>query len=1011
MDHRIPLAVHSILEFDGMQCHVESVVGCGTNAIVYKGWYPDRLKPELRHHVLIKELFPMDPQGRIWRTEDNRIRVEPEAENFWHTHRESFLAGNEIHLRLLEDHPDRLGANLNSFALGDTLYSVLGFTGGRSLLTELAEPDQPLRKHVQRMLGLLDALEAFHKSGYQHLDISPVNIMLTGSGDTEQMFLIDYNSARQLGDRGGAYSSFKAGYSAPEVETDGSDEGFASDLYSVAAVFYRCLMGRPLTLRERLREKPPEGRESPCLKDQPQTVISMVGSILRRGLHPLPQRRYQSIGQMRRAFRELLDRIDGVGVTHWALWESGKHSVENLVCVNPSLHYVTETEKLYPIRLKKEKICNLPDYLAEILSPGGKSGLIQAGGGMGKTTLLLYAAMLQGRYFRPVAPAVCYISVSGWTGSETHYIRNQLLMSLRFKPEENTYDSAMHAMLQLLNRPLRTQNGPVPVVLLLLDGLNEVRSEMQPLLREIRELSELEGVRILAASRSEIPELPLETAELIPLLPEDIGSILGARGMLVPRDPEVLSLLRTPLILAAFVQAGMAGRQPDVHSEQELMQAYLDALLQKEQDRLPENAPERWLAEAAIKYLLPCIAEEEKRKGSGLSQQQLLRVVQRCWKTLGSGTLRRIFPQWIGHTRDILGESQNAEEWYGLMIHRLLWQRMGLLLRDGSGNYRIFHQRVEEYLAERNAPFRKKARRKQAAGIGILGVLLLCLGLYGLNIRLERDENYEKAIDYGAVSYVAWGWQYEQLRQLAEDALSGDREAFFTDYDSALQKLSSGSELTAARELYRIHITENVLPLGDRKVSWSRRLFQGELALELVNYATDRADYYRTILPVVASWMASEEAQADCPELVELFYGILEADADVAGELYHQVCAVHLEGGDPIWQQGTRELVAVIPEQEAHRTLQTMEDRRQHLENLRGRLSLAQRSFTQAKAAVEFSFQYDARMLEQAFLQAKKLIEEACGTDVVIVLEKKEALMELSRYLPVSMTEKGRMEK
>ena len=88
------------------------------------------------------------------------------------------------------------------------------------------------------MIGLLDALEAFHMSGYLHLDISPDNVMLVGSGEQERIFLIDYNSARALNATELAYVSCKAGYSAPEVTVpELSQVGFASDLYSVAAVF------------------------------------------------------------------------------------------------------------------------------------------------------------------------------------------------------------------------------------------------------------------------------------------------------------------------------------------------------------------------------------------------------------------------------------------------------------------------------------------------------------------------------------------------------------------------------------------------------------------------------------------------------------------------------------------------------------------------------------------------------------------------------------------------------
>jgi len=408
VDHRVPLKLHTVLAFEGMYCHIEEVIGQGSNAIVYKGWYWDSLNRELRHHVLVKELFPFHPQKRIYRAEDSHIVIEPEAEGLWETHKESFEIGNKVHLRLLYDQPDLMvmGANLNSYQYNGTLYSVLGYTGGRSLQAELNKTNVSLRHTAQRMIGLLDALEAFHKSGYLHLDISPDNIMLVGQEDQERIFLIDYNSAREVGSRDGSYLSCKAGYSAPEVSTGSLDAmGFASDLYSVAAVFFRCIMGRSLTLAEMLRPKAPDCQDSPMLKNVPQTVSSMVSTILKKGLHTLSRRRYQSIGQMRMAFQELLDRIDCVGVTHWSLWENGKRSVEELIRINPSLRYLKDEKKLYPIRLEQEYSMSLERYLDNLLSPAGKSGMILAQGGMGKTTLLLHTAMLQGARYSSAAPA------------------------------------------------------------------------------------------------------------------------------------------------------------------------------------------------------------------------------------------------------------------------------------------------------------------------------------------------------------------------------------------------------------------------------------------------------------------------------------------------------------------------------------------------------------------------------------------------------------------------------
>ncbi len=362
MDHRLPLKRHTVLAFEGLSCHIEEMIGSGSNAIVYKGWYPDHLNRQIHHHVLVKELFPFHPDQKIQRGESGCIVVEPEAEELWENHRRSFEMGNHAHLKLLYDQPElmALGANLNSFSYNDTLYSVLGYTGGRSLQEELNGQAPSLRHTALRMIALLDALEAFHKSGLLHLDISPDNIMLVGREERERIFLIDYNSTREVGSLDKASLSRKKGYFAPETSIGKREAlGYPTDLYSVAAVFFRCVMGRTLTLAEQLSKQPPTAKESPLLRGMPQTVSAMVAMILRTGLDARPKFRYQSIGQMRQAFQELLDRIDCLGVTHWSLWENGRKSVEELIRSNPSLGYLQQEEKHYPIRLEQEKTMTL----------------------------------------------------------------------------------------------------------------------------------------------------------------------------------------------------------------------------------------------------------------------------------------------------------------------------------------------------------------------------------------------------------------------------------------------------------------------------------------------------------------------------------------------------------------------------------------------------------------------------------------------------------------------------
>lgn len=169
----------------------------------------------------------------------------------------------------------------------------------RTLQEELLKP-QTLEQTAMRMLRLLDALETRHRTCDLHLDICPKNILLTSREHEEKIIL--------TGCTGRKCPHCRSGYGAPEV-IGGQEPDFSSDLYSVAAVFFHCLMGRKLSLREALQPKAPDGRDSPLLKDAPAEVRRMVAKILRRGLNVLPEQRYRSIGPMRRAFQQLLESI------------------------------------------------------------------------------------------------------------------------------------------------------------------------------------------------------------------------------------------------------------------------------------------------------------------------------------------------------------------------------------------------------------------------------------------------------------------------------------------------------------------------------------------------------------------------------------------------------------------------------------------------------------------------------------------------------------------------------
>ena len=732
MDYRSVLPVGSELLFPGMTCRIDGCAGRGSNAIVYEASYPDATSVSRVHHVLVKELFPYDIHGHIRRGEDGVIRRDAEAEELWQTHLLSFKRGNDVHLQLLALRPDRLGGNLNTFPLNGTLYTVLEDSGSRSLEKTLGgKPAKDLRKAAGWCLGLLDCLEVFHRQDYLHLDISLDNVLLTGEGEQARVMLIDYNSVHSIAEiQNGAdiYFSAKEGFTAPETRTGMiRDLSFCTDLFSVTAVFYAALMGTPPSLIQLNRKNPPDAQDSPLLTDVPSTVREQVKKILRRGLCTLPEKRYPSCAAMRRDLTELLNRLDGLGVSHAALWEAGRRSVHRLVKNNPSLAYLEEEAELYPLRVTWEetgKSCVLEEFVADVSAARGLPVLLEGIGGIGKSTALLRTVLSAPKVYSFRNPAMIYLPLDEWKENGGHCILDRILRELRFDAGTRTMEDARHALTELLSRPVQYKGENRPVLLLLLDGLNEAPGDTQQLLREITELSQLQGVSLVAAGRVCPEGFSARKARLDLLTPQDVNLALERRGLLLPEREEMRELLRTPLMLSLFIQTALAqNTQMQCETEEQLVDAYLDALCAGTER---DGQQAHYQAEAAVRLVLPAIAREALKRNASLNDPGLLFPVIGCRKMIDTRTLARVFPQWIGHGSEITAEGVSDEAWYGLIVHDILWKRLGLLVRDEAGNYHIRHQILQEHLARMDAVNRSSVRKARFRTGAVLAGLAVC---------------------------------------------------------------------------------------------------------------------------------------------------------------------------------------------------------------------------------------------------------------------------------------------
>ena len=736
---RSSLPIHAQLALGGIDYTVLEVLGAGSNAIAYRASYVDQLQPELTHTVIVKELFPHTPDGGIRRAEDLSLCVDASAREMFELHKISFLSGNRAHLSLLKDGPAGIGGHINSFEAGNTLYSVLTWTSGYTLEKALGDGlFTTLRDKILVSLSLLDALRLFHENGLLHLDISPDNFYMTPFASTtdelqSRVMLIDFNSVSSLENltgNTGFYYSVKASYSAPEVRLrQRAAIGPHTDLFSVCATIYCIVCGVPLPEQAACRGLGAveiEAIERACAGYSP-TVAHQLVSLLKKGLRLSPSRRYQSISALREALIEARDRIDGLGITHSAIWDAGRALALSRVR-DPNAPQ-------FPVRLQYEGEQIEGDRAGKLV--GERNLLITGDGGIGKTTLLLdFLAQSVAGGYSASRPAFIYIPLAYFKGGGA-YLQKAILHSLKYADEPNAAHDALGRLRRLLRQPLP---GTAPAFVLLLDGINEVSGNIKPLLEEIDEFSRL-GVRIVATSRAvdalRIGLAGFVHASILPLSEETVVQNLRALGMTVPDDASLMDILRNPMMLSLHVATARAEGAEAVaenRTRADIIAAYLSSLKQAHMGAFIGDERQQLLAALAIDHLLPAIAAACDRAGGPIPLDRAYAVTEGLYKNIREKSFALTFPDFMGKSRLVLEGLRDAREFFDLIISGVLCGGFHLLLRGGDNAYTPAHAYLTDTLAPvgRENWRRLRARQwKRRLPLAVAGAGLLLAAIIG----------------------------------------------------------------------------------------------------------------------------------------------------------------------------------------------------------------------------------------------------------------------------------------
>lgn len=267
---------------------VGKAIGSGGFGNTYIGW-----NETLLCKVAIKEFYP----GQICERDSDGITVRPKDAKSAH----HFRAGLQSFLeeaRSVANLQDIKGvvAIYTFFEQNGTGYIVMEYLEGMDVKSILKQSGNKKDYEWCRrvILTVLHTLKDIHKRGVLHRDIAPDNVFVTNEGVIK---LIDFGAAKHASELANIRTEIvlKQGYAPIEQYSKTAPQGPYTDLYAVAALFYRMLTGmKPIPANNRVNEDsliPPSsmGIELPeqaelammcCLNVKPQYRLQTAGDFM-----------------------------------------------------------------------------------------------------------------------------------------------------------------------------------------------------------------------------------------------------------------------------------------------------------------------------------------------------------------------------------------------------------------------------------------------------------------------------------------------------------------------------------------------------------------------------------------------------------------------------------------------------------------------------------------------------------------------------------------------------------
>jgi serine/threonine protein kinase/tetratricopeptide (TPR) repeat protein len=201
-------------------------------------------------------------------------------------------------------------------------FFVMELVSGRPVTTFCSDQQLSLDDVLRLFLQVIDAVSYLHRNLVVHRDLKPSNLMVRDDGTVK---LLDFGIAKLLADESDMAATVTGGrlltpqYAAPEQFAGGTITT-ATDVYSLGAVLYELVAGRPVHAAD-----PSTGASRPEVRTAPSEDVRRrredsdgeasrwariprdLDNICLKALRTEPERRYASAEQMGRDIQHLLD--------------------------------------------------------------------------------------------------------------------------------------------------------------------------------------------------------------------------------------------------------------------------------------------------------------------------------------------------------------------------------------------------------------------------------------------------------------------------------------------------------------------------------------------------------------------------------------------------------------------------------------------------------------------------------------------------------------------------------